>query len=476
MKSRSILILCLCLPVFFMTGCEDEEISNPLEGSYTERLNSFIVKGVNKLYFWTDEINWPAYENAYSTYTDPKGLFGELMYKEDQWSRLTEDIDGLWSAFEGVSTTYGYSLTGGQFSGKESLFAIVLYTYAGSPAEQAGLKRGDIIVQINGRDITKENVNDLYYTSYISLTKGYLEDGFVKAEPASVEMSAVEMYEDPVCKDTIIVKGAHKIGYLCYTGFMSDSEPSLLNVFSEFKSEGVTDVVLDLRYNSGGSAETSRLLGSVLAPSSAVETEQAFLVNKWNAFLSENFSEDDTHEYFKDNLSVNMNLNRLFVLTSGYTASASESIIIGLDPYMDVVTIGDTTAGKYYGGILVRPSFYYKNFEKDITSAYYSDFSNWGMYLMVYRYASSQGYPSFSGGLAPDIRLRESPFDLKPFGNESDPLFSKAIQIITGVSPDDEIRSVKSVPDYRMMPEMKMKRAYEEKFIHKSAMLFSSGE
>jgi C-terminal processing protease CtpA/Prc len=144
----------------------------------------------------------------------------------------------------------------------------------------------------------------------------------------------------------------------------------------------------------------------------------------------------DTNEYFTDTLPVNMDLNRLYVLTTSNTASASESNIIGLDPYMEVVRIGTSTHGKYCGGNL------YSAEDKEI--------SNWGMYLMTYRFANKNGVTSFTGGLEPTFEVEEDYFNLYPFGDEHDPLLGKALELITG-EPYVPMRSGQTMPDVKII-------------------------
>jgi C-terminal processing protease CtpA/Prc len=257
-------------------------------------------------------------------------------------------------------------------------------------------------------------------------------------------MDAVTMYEDPVVKDTVVVKGMHKIGYLCYTNYTRESEKRLQEVFTRFKAQGVTDVVLDLRYNGGGYAETSRVLSSMLAPASVVKRKDIFLTQAWNDELTAYFKKEreDTNEYFIDTLSVNMDLSRLYVLTLRFSASASEATMIGLKPYMNVIQIGEATHGKYYGGALLSPMVYDSRQKTWIVD---KEIENWLMYLMVYRYADRTGDTSFSGGLIPDYDVEEDyNYALPPLGDDRDPLFGKAIELITGESV--RTRSTQSLP------------------------------
>jgi C-terminal processing protease CtpA/Prc len=260
-------------------------------------------------------------------------------------------------------------------------------------------------------------------------------------------MTAVQMYEDPILKDTIIEKGSNKIGYFCFTAFQTKSEADMLNVFSDFKNKNVTDVILDLRYNGGGYSSTAKILVSILAPYSVVKNKGIYLTEKWNSAYTQYYTSNkvDLNDYFLDTLPVNMNLNRIYILTSGNTASASESTILGLRPYMDVTLVGDTTHGKYYGGFLLSLPDYYGS---SVPSSDLTGVSDWGMYLMVYQFTNKNN-ESYSGGIPPTVLAAEDDFDLKPMGDVSDPLLGKALELITG-ERFVETKSGRITPDYKL--------------------------
>lgn len=403
----------------------------------TQKVNRFIAEYMEELYLWTSSVSWRTVKPADAS--DPFDFFAELVYTDDKWSMLTDDLQELSNEFEGVSTTFGHILIFGHFSNSDNLFAIVLYVYPGTPAEKAGVKRGDIFLSVNGNGITEENYRELYYAPSLVVERGILTEQGITFDSQTYSMQAETLYENPIVKDTVIVKGAHKIGYLCYTDYTIESENALVELFSGYKSQGVTDVVLDLRYNGGGFAQTSVLLSSILAPAAVVERKEVFITqvrnDAWMAYLAGN--NVDLNEYFTDTLSVNMDLKRVFVLTTENTASASESTLIGLDPYMDVVRIGAATHGKYYGGGL-----YSDGDNRDI--------ANWGMYLMIYRFDNRNGITSRAGGLTPDIEVEEDYFALYPFGDERDPLLGAALEVITGQPV--QARSDKSPHPYSIMP------------------------
>ncbi|MDR1406411.1 MAG: hypothetical protein LBJ23_00005, partial [Tannerella sp.] len=329
-------------------------------------------------------------------------------------------------------------------------------------ADRAGLKRGDFIVGLNGGDITRENRMELYDAPSLFLTPGTLTEAGLAPEPTLIVMNAEQIYEDPILKDTVIVKDDHRIGYLSYADYTQVSEEALVRVFSGFKSRGVTDVVLDLRYNGGGYVRTMSVLVSILAPSQAVKDKQVYLKQIWNPLLGEYLLQEgaDLTERFTDTLAVNMDLNRLYVLTTEYSASASESTIVGLRPYLHLVQIGDTTHGKYCAGSLF-PALVQNSRNEWVEDA---DISNWGMYLMIYRLANVTGDDSFLGGLAPDILADEDYFPLLPWGDERDPLLGQAIADITG-RPYTESRSARTPPPYTIRKDLNIHRAGEGRMI-----------
>ena len=477
MKKGNIFLCLVSVFVIFTFGCsknDDNDIERNEIAKYTEseRINKFVVNCVQKMYLWESETNWTKYNNSstFSSYKDKEGhnaLFEQFIYKDDSWSMLTDDIAKLREQFSGVTTTYGYSLVLYRFSNDNSIFAIVLFNYPGSPAELKGIKRGDIIVGINGNKITESNYEELFYSKSITLTTGRIENNVIYDNPTRISMTAIEMYENPMHKYTIIEKGSHKIGYLCYTDYMIKSEADLIQVFSEFKNEGVTDVVLDLRYNRGGYAQTAQVLSSILAPTAIAKNKNVYLSHKWNNLLASILDEDELYVYFDNTLSVSMDLKKLYVLTSANTASASEATIIGLEPYLDITLIGETTSGKYCGGLLWNPEDYYGMFpESGINKSYYSSYTNWGMYIMVYRYSNKNGFPEFITGIPPNISAKEDYFNLKPLGDATDPLLGRAIEKITGEPFVNTYSSPVDMSKYQILPELRQKRALDNKLIY----------
>ena len=438
---------------FLLHGCTVEQ---PDMLKY-ERINRFIIDGVQTFYLWEAETDWKQYENRKSYVdVDHYKLFDQLIYRDDPWSTLTEDVHGLEDQFSGISTTFGYTLSFyyNPYTNNNEVIAIVLYTSSDSPANRAGLKRGDIIIEINGSKLTADNYRELYTANSIQVRCGQVnvESKTITLLPGVFNLTAVNMYENPINAITIIERGGNKTGYLCYTGYQRESENELFQIFTDFKAAGVKNVVLDLRYNPGGFSRTAQILSSILAPESVVKNKSIYLEHHYNNLYTTYLKGEGyaLNETFVDTLPVNMNLSRLYVLTSKNTASASEATMVGLDPYMQVIQIGDTTSGKFCGGVLLSPEDMYE--KKD--ARYYESFSNWGMYIMIYRYANINGITSFSAGLVPDMLAIEDVFDLKPFGDEEDPLLGRALAHIMGV-PYTETRSAKITVPLAALPAPK---------------------
>jgi C-terminal processing protease CtpA/Prc len=196
-----------------------------------------------------------------------------------------------------------------------------------------------------------------------------------------------------------------KIGYLIYTGFERNSDDKddnyeydieLIDSIKSLNSKGITEFVLDLRYNPGGYLTSAMNLGSALVPNR--KTSNVFAKETYNTHFQDSivnkYGANALNEYFQDrvigtNVTMpNLNLTRLYVLAGEYTASASELIIHGLRPYMTVAHIGETTVGKDKASMTVK-----------------SDNSRikWQLQPLISRLTDANGKGNYINGLAPGI-------------------------------------------------------------------------
>jgi len=448
--ANKLFVACLSIFILCFTACDpkDEpgkktpEPPGPTEpreaDEVTQKINNFIVDNYKAYYLWNDKVPKDI-DVRYEDY--PAILFYKMRYSTlDKWSSITDKADAVPKP-EGVSNTYGYKLLLGEFDKRKGVyFAVVMCVYPNSPAETAGLERGDIIMYIDGQDIT--DYEKLFSSASLTVSLGKINPAGTLIEPTGeiLTMTAEEIYLDPVntWKVIEIPDSGEKIGYLCYTDYVVDSYDKLVSVFEEFQQENVTDVILDLRCNNGGASRASCILSSILAPVSVLDGKTVYLNQIWNKECTETFNaagtEDQTIVPFDENIRINMDLSRVYVLTSENTASASEATIVSLMPYMEVIQIGKKTYGKYCGSVTYRP--------KDADGKPLKDIGNWALNLVVYKFANATGYTDFVNGLPPTYEVNDPWQTYHPFGNENDPLIAKAIKHITGdMQPEPVERS-----------------------------------
>ena len=192
-------------------------------------------------------------------------------------------------------------------------------------------------------------------------------------------------------------------------------------MYEKFKSEGVDEFILDLRHNTGGYATAAVQLASLLCPLEIARSAKTLIKEQWNEKY--NASRQTLLTFYKAIPSnANLNLSRLFVLTSPSTASASEVVISGLKPYLDKLTvIGHTTVGKNMGGQTFIPTD--------------SDIAHWKTYLVTFTYTNSQD-ESIANGITPDISIKtmDNYNDRTPLGSSKDPYIATALQQSSGVT------------------------------------------
>ena len=446
----------LVLGAVLLPGCRKQgpEETAPLdEETRAQRLyvNMFAYNVMDVYYLWRDEVD--AGMKSWVTVDEPIGKVASLRYKDaqgdeiDRWTVLTDDFAGMQGTVSGYTRTFGmdFSLFYADSSQKRIL-GVVTFTYAGSPAEKAGLVRGDAFRTVDGKELTVDNYVDL-------LTQSIYGGGSVRlglVDGRSVSMTAVDMYEDPVQHACLIKRGDKKIGYLHFTSFTLDCCEQLVQVFREFTEAGIDEMVLDLRYNGGGYVVTEEMLASMLAPRDVVAAGKVFSTEVYNAQLSEEWGSDPS--VFRTSFEIpsgttkkiistegaNPDLKRLYVLVSGSSASASESLVGGLRPYMDVILIGRQTYGKFCAGALIDAENWFDTVKEDLEEGTYDKalpyVDNWGLYVMYARYADCNGKTlSMPDGIAPDVEGQDDPTDGKALGDPSEKLLSIALDLMDGL-------------------------------------------
>lgn len=394
--------------------------------------NNWILENMKLYYFWNNQIP----ENSDKS-IGPKPFFESLLYKFNEFTRpdgdrfsfMVEDAKELEASLNGQEQSTGAEFTfylSGE--GPEDVIAQVLYVLPGSPAESAGLKRGDIIYQVNGQKMNKKNYYSLLYDqdSFVFGMAGWKNNQIVNANK-TIRVNTEILQENPVYLDSIYSIGSNKIGYLVYNQFipapngnnMGTYDRQIDQIFNSFKESGINELVLDLRYNPGGYVSSATNMASLIGK--GIDENKVFYKQEWNTFLAKELEKEYGEDFFvekfiKKSHNIGDQLNRVYVLTSKQTASASEIIINGLRPYMDVVIIGTTTVGKNVGSITL----------KDETGKI-----KYGLQPIVFKSYNSLGQSDYTAGFTPDIEAKEN-MELKALGDVEETLLNVALSQISG--------------------------------------------
>lgn len=456
MKDLMKYVFLLLVALGIISGCSKEDDPNLPEASeLTQKINKFIKTGMDEFYLWNDEM--PDIDYKYELNSEE--YFDKLLFvddKEKHWSFITEDIEALLASFAGIETGYGWSLGRGEFTNTGTLFAVVLYVYPNTPAANAGIERGDFIIQMNNGDITKENYDDLFDSDNVTVTLG-VDTGDGITVGSTVNLAAEKLTLNPVVKTAVVEHDNHKIGYIFYAQYIENFTFALDTALESLANKGVTDLVIDLRYNGGGHISAAQHLCSSLAPLNIVNEESVLIKMFWNEKRQKEWVDGQImyliETLFDKSVDVKLGLGEIYFLTGPGTASASELTITGLNPYMNVTTIGGTTHGKYTGSRTITPEVLYNSED------YYKEFKNWAIQPIVLRYANIS-HDAFKDGLAPIIEIEDD--YSTPLGTIEEPLFKAAIEEITQ-SPVIAMKSAKKLHSPFKIYEQKTSRFEESK-------------
>lgn len=360
-------------------------------------ITQFVWEVMDLYYFWRDDmpnVNWRQYQGSQA----PFQLLEALRHPLDRWSVLRSDGPEFLAFLQsGQMRGFGIAFRWAYDPIISDTLLHVAYTYESGPAGRAGIERGDVVLEINGTPIRGRQNISLTENTTFKIRKRDTQE--IETHTLSREV----IVANSILKADVIEINNTKVGYLCYNTFLSSDSSRLDQVFNELKNEGVQHMVLDLRYNGGGAVITALHLASLLAPSSAVG--QTFVKQVWNSRNTRYNAEGK----FRD-LPARLNIDKLVVLTTPNTASASELIINGLKPFMDVKIVGDVTAGKNVG------------------SAIFTHL-NYAFLPIVFQSQNAEGSSDYYEGFQPDFAVED---DVRhDFGDPNEALLGAALQYLT---------------------------------------------
>ncbi|RTE87413.1 MULTISPECIES: S41 family peptidase [Gammaproteobacteria] len=404
MKVKYPLILGLSL---LATSCNVEdftqmEVVGDVVGSCSQTgKNREMAAFMYESYLWNDDI--PANINP-SQYSSLDALLNAMKRPDDQFSFLLTEQEYIDRYVNAVYYGFGFSS-----NNRTDLDVIeIRYVYDGSPAGQAGLNRGDRIIEVDGVSIeewfnrisqgTASN-SDIFGPNELGIEKDIVwrtPDGQV----LSAIMSKEEVETNTVMHTQREQVGDVEVGYFVFDTFINRSAQDLNTAYDQL--DGVDELVIDLRYNSGGLIRIANQLSSQAAWNSV--QNEIFVTYRYNDNFQPNSILFDLGEGI-----TRLNVDKVYVLTTPSSCSSSELVINSLRPFVDVVTIGDRTCGKPVGQ---SP----RQFCDEI------------LFSINFETVNAVGQGGYFDGIAPDCSAPDT--IVGDWGDNNDPLLSTAYHYI----------------------------------------------
>lgn len=450
-----IIKLSLLSVLFLVASCSKSDNTN-IEPTISDDINYFIWKGLNAYYFWQKDVPNLA-DNRFSTYDElythfrsfssNEDSFYSLIYQEgvsDRFSWIVDDYVALENSFQGINLSTGMEFGLKRYNNSDTnVFGYVRYVVPNTSAANNSVTRGMIFNSVNGTQITDSNYKNLLFSDNISLNIGLADynNGNPTSNGTSISLTKEQVSENPVSISKVLNEGNKKIGYLLYNQFASSYDAHLNTAFNTFKSEGITELIVDLRYNGGGSVKSATYLGSLITGqfnnevySKQVWNQKVLAANDPDRFLNY-FTNEIKNTDSNGNITIqeplnSLNLSSVYFIVSGSSASASELVINSLRSYIDVNIVGTTTVGKQVGSITIYDSEDGSKNGDNLNSNH-----KYAMQPIVLEISNkdNQNEPGgfIPGVTVPGIQLSENYGNLGVLGERSDPLLDRTISLIT---------------------------------------------
>jgi C-terminal processing protease CtpA/Prc len=440
---KKITLFLLLILSLFLVNCSNNK--NDVVAPKNLEVEDFIWKGLNLFYFWQSNVpnladskfaNQDELNTFLSNANSPEDLFDGLLYNTstvDKYSWIVDDYVALEEQFQGITKNNGVEFGLVRLSGSDDVFGYVRYILPNSNASDKNIKRGDLFLEVDGQQLTIDNFRTLLFGDNDSYTLGLasISNNTIALTGNTVDLTKVEYTENPVFITKSFSISGQKIGYILYNAFTANFDEELNNAFAQLKSDGITDLVLDLRYNGGGSVRSATQLASMIT---GQFNGDLFTREHWNDKLQSAFEDQNPGALinnFTDKLADGtmlntLNLTSLYVLVTGSSASASELVINGLNPYITVKLIGTQTEGKYVASVTLYDS---ENFTRSGANPNHT----YAMQPIVLEEVNKLGVND-KDGFDPDILLAEDFENLGILGDENEPLLQSALNDITGAA------------------------------------------
>jgi carboxyl-terminal processing protease len=401
----------LVFPLLVMACSKKDQPIPPVNtGPVTQKeTNSWILDSMRYFYLWNDQL--PAVVDTTLTAT---AFFNKIKSPEDRFSFLYKPSD--------INTYPKYMLYvyGIDFSVIESptgALGVVKLVIPGSVAALNGIHRGSYFTQINGTTLTAENAATLSNTLLQSGETALL----TMADGNTITLPAQGLGENVIYQQNTLTVNGKTVAYLFYNYFNDTYNRALSLAFQQFKDAGATELILDLRYNPGGSVAAAALMNVMIAP--GINEQSVFVKYTGNKHLGQKsisfksaLSVPESGAPLSFNDQPKLSLSRVFIISGAKTASAAELTINALKPYTQVIQIGQTTYGKDKGAVMIKDTRI-----------------PWALLPITYNLLNAKAEGGYTQGITPTYQLDEMATQpLAPIGSADDPLIAKAISIISG--------------------------------------------
>jgi carboxyl-terminal processing protease len=395
MKKLSKLTLLLLLAFATIASCKKESDTG---NEIIKVVNTSIYDLMKDVYLWYDQL--PVIDP--SNYATPNDLMNALRYTTyDKWSTVL------------TKSEYNQYFTAGQMIGHGFMLSVdgsnnirVAFVYRSTQAYNLGVRRSWIITKVNGTAATSGNVFDLLGPAEAgrSNTITFINDS---SETVDIKLTKEVINITPVVHYEVLHQGDTKIGYMVFQDFIDTAKVELDEAFNSFTSGGIDEMIVDLRYNGGGSVDVAKYLAGWLLGKN--HANQPFVNFRYNDKLTRY----DTAMNIPAN-DGGLTLNRIFFIGTGSTASASELMINGVKPYVSsTILAGSTTHGKPVG----MNAFAFTNYDYVVLP-------------ITFKYTNANDEGDFYNGIVPDLQAED---DLtRDFGDPEETSLKAVLNYIAG--------------------------------------------
>ena len=383
-----------------LNSCVEKDDS----GSYSseDSVLIFVDDVMNEMYLWNEEIP----ELDIFQYNSPSDLLEAMKYNPpDHWSFIDkkETIEAFFD--EGEYFGFGFML---KFDTEG--FLRVAFVYENSEAYDLGIRRGYIIDKLNGIPASLFNDYDSFFDYNPATFTFDIYDHNYLLHTITLEKSDITL--NGVLYSNIYNVSGNQTGYLVYDSFLGYSQEELEEVIAYFKASNISELIVDLRYNGGGYISLAEEMCEIIMPADAVG--KIFYSSVHNDNIGKVYN---TTTYFSE-IELNLDLDRVFFITTENSASASELVINSLEPHMEVITIGAPTHGKPVG-------------------MYGFDFQDWLLFPVTVQMLNADGYGDYFDGLIPDCIAEDDAS--KDWGDETEASLSQAFYYISNGTWNDAL-------------------------------------